>query len=1661
MKKRAILTVLFFVFFIGYTFADGNTFRKNYSFSMMDFPGRIIQTSSGDFVFCGYNSGGIPVLSGHVTKIDEHGNVIWSKKIGGFSIATILYDVIEISSSLGGGYLVAGETSPGAILVRLDEDGNILWSSKYQFPDHESVSSSEWINKVIETSDGEFLACGGVSHYWDNVSSAPIDSVMPFAIKIDAATGNNIWDEVFHIVVPNDDEHQFYNVTETTDGYIFVGSTSQGSGTLNEDGNYPRDGLVIKTDTDGNYVYCRIFGDANKSEVIEDIITLSTGEVLMTGYRGDYGFILRINGTGNTPTISFGKKYNNQYQYSTIPFPPYGLFAAEPIAYSEIFEMSDGNYALIGTYFHTYSLMEIHASATRINKNDGSVLLANTFTSTSSEINLSFGLLPKGGITGDNSFFIFMQSMDMGAFSYHMTKSDENGSMNNPECPEGTYNPEPTAYSPILNSITPTIFLSTAKPADFINPALNDLTPTVTTLCEVILCDPILTPVVDADPMTICPGEEVTISSSGSGIDVTYNYYTEPVGGTAFNSGEEIFVYPTTTTTYYVDAEDNAMPGCFSDRESVTSTVNEPPAIDDPADVISCDDYDLPVLTIGGNYFLSSGGVDPVSVGTTIIENTTIYVFGQSGTVPNCTVENSFTITFYTAPDINDIEDQNPCKIFEFPVITGVNLTGNQAYFAETNGGGVMYNAGDLIDFDDFSSYPVTFYIYDNNNGCFDEESFTLTLYETPDIDNLADQSHCESYELPAITGLDLTGAEAYYTESGGLGTSYNAGQVLNYEDFVSYPVTLYVYDAEGPCSDEESFNLTISMFPDVDNLGDQVLCDLFQLPLITGTYLSGNETYYTLPDGAGTSYNSGDVLNFTDFGLYPVTLFIYDINGVCADEESFSLTMYQIPQITEVEDQSVCNQFQLPAIQGNFLTGNQSYYTESGAGGTAYNAGDIIHFADYPTYPMTLHIYDIQGICDNEQSFELSIYKNTDLVITDIYCDAGFLTYTVEFTYTTGTISTTAGTIDGLSVINIPIDSDVTITADNTACVTNLFIPAPDCSCQEIVVDEPTNLQDQQVCLGETNPALTVDSPLPAEDYQINWYSNQFGGIPLASATTSFTPDVIESGVYTYYAAAIDLENGCSSDRIPVLLTILPEPEVSGDLIICDIGLTTSLTGSGTPHLTTPWTSNNTDIATVDNLGVVTAIAAGSTVITYMDSDGCTTEAIVNVIIISTIAINDIDLLCSNDIPIILTATVNGGIWSGPGIINSGLGVFSPQVAGQGTHQVFYNYYSVCGNVSDDAYIIVLLAPDATINPAGPFCLGASEPITLTAVEDGGVWEGAGITDVNAGVFNPDLAGIGEHEIIYIISNACFDSDTIHISVLENFDATIDEVDPMCTNDGIITLTAGSAGGTWTGSGITDENTGTFNSIIAGAGNHTITYELIGTCGDSDQIEIVVNQSPDASITPTGSFCEDAPAVLLEAAEEGGLWSGTAIVDTSGLFSPILAGIGSHNIQYTILGVCSDSSEITVEVLEKIPATISTTDNYYCYDNDTIELIATPIGGVWYGESVNSLTGEFNIYEAGVGTHEIIYSYIGACSDVDTIYITVAGWADATITPVDTLTDQDDPVQLIAAQDGGVWDGIFVNLFGIFNPQEAGAAEHQVIYTIEGLCGDADTTKI
>ena len=83
----------------------------------------------------------------------------------------------------------------------------------------------------------------------------------------------------------------------------------------------------------------------------------------------------------------------------------------------------------------------------------------------------------------------------------------------------------------------------------------------------------------------------------------------------------------------------------------------------------------------------------------------------------------------------------------------------------------------------------------------------------------------------------------------------------------------------------------------------------------------------------------------------------------------------------------------------------------------------------------------------------------------------------------------------------------------------------------------------------------------------------------------------------------------------------------------------------------------------------------------------------------------------------------------------------------------------------------------------------------------------------------------------------------------------------------------------------------------------------------------------------------------------------------------------------------------------------------------------------------------------------------------IDRSVIRIVGNPDATITPVDTMCEYNDPIVLVAADGGGTWEGngITNGSTGQFTPSSAGSGSHLITYEITdgNGCYDADTTEV
>jgi len=87
--------------------------------------------------------------------------------------------------------------------------------------------------------------------------------------------------------------------------------------------------------------------------------------------------------------------------------------------------------------------------------------------------------------------------------------------------------------------------------------------------------------------------------------------------------------------------------------------------------------------------------------------------------------------------------------------------------------------------------------------------------------------------------------------------------------------------------------------------------------------------------------------------------------------------------------------------------------------------------------------------------------------------------------------------------------------------------------------------------------------------------------------------------------------------------------------------------------------------------------------------------------------------------------------------------------------------------------------------------------------------------------------------------------SFTFVVDITTPADATINPVASMCSSAPPFNFTSLTGGGTWTGTGITNASTGTFDPSIAGGGTFTIAHNIPGVCGDTSSITVTVIPAP------------------------------------------------------------------------------------------------------------------------------------------------------------------------------------------------------------------------
>jgi len=342
---------------------------------------------------------------------------------------------------------------------------------------------------------------------------------------------------------------------------------------------------------------------------------------------------------------------------------------------------------------------------------------------------------------------------------------------------------------------------------------------------------------------------------------------------------------------------------------------------------------------------------------------------------------------------------------------------------------------------------------------------------------------------------------------------------------------------------------------------------------------------------------------------------------------------------------------------------------------------------------------------------------------------------------------------------------------------------------------------------------------------------------------------------------------NNCLSPRVPIVVSLSPSASVAavtGNATLC-VGSTATYTATSVVLAggTGAWSSSNTAVATVNaTTGVITALTAGTSTITYSISGGCGTataqkQITVNALPVLT-AISGATTICKNATTT-FTNTTSGGIWTSTNasiatITNTG--VITGVASGTVNMNYTYTNSNACSATVSKTIIIAGLPADPSALTATPNTLLSGSITSLSAVSTGNkiAWYdvatgGTALTTINSGAsytstvnytttyyaeanitVAPSVVCISENRIPIIVTVA--NMSTLTTAAISSIGLTTANTGGIISNDGGTPIT--SRGVCWSTSTnptiansktVDGTGTGTFASSITGLLNGTTYY--------------------------------------------------------------------------------------------------------------------------------------------------------------------------------------------------------------------------------------------
>ena len=387
--------------------------------------------------------------------------------------------------------------------------------------------------------------------------------------------------------------------------------------------------------------------------------------------------------------------------------------------------------------------------------------------------------------------------------------------------------------------------------------------------------------------------------TAGSDADLTYTYYTDVAGTIELVNPEAV----STSGTYYISGT-NPATGCGTILPVIVQFVDRPVVtVIHPDCVVETGSITI-TGPLGAGFEYSVDGInyqsDPLFED---LESGTYQVTAQHTAVPGCVSDVQEVIinaspTTYT-PTVVQPDCDNPLGQIIMPD------NPDYEYAVYQDGETAVYQSNPL-----FENLAAGEYLVQMRSLLTICEAIpvTVTIDEAPIVPdapisdgNIAECADTPFQTLTATATVPIGETITWYDEE--TGGNVVSNPILNTVGTVTYYAE--ASNGDGVSATRTPVTLTIYALPVIDVLDDEVVCESFVLPDITGTNLTGDRAYYTGSGATGTRYEIGEAISVA--GIHTLYQYATTADG-CVAESVFTVIINETPNPGAIgDDQSIC----------------------------------------------------------------------------------------------------------------------------------------------------------------------------------------------------------------------------------------------------------------------------------------------------------------------------------------------------------------------------------------------------------------------------------------------------------------------------------------------------------------------------------------------------------------------------------------------------------------------------------------------------------------------------------------------------------------------------------------------------------------------------------